>query len=72
MPKLKAYDPKKKCSLCQVLIINEVHLQSHLRGRIHGEKVAQISEGRNLTRFESCLSFARFFLLYSSILNLLN
>jgi hypothetical protein len=50
VPKLKAYDPKKKCSLCQVLIINEVHLQSHLRGRIHAEKVCQISEGRKLTR----------------------
>jgi hypothetical protein len=50
VPKLKAYDPKKKCSLCEVLINNEVHLQSHLRGRKHAEKVCQINEGRKLTR----------------------
>ncbi len=50
VPKLKPYDPKKKCSLCSVLISNEVHLQSHLRGRKHGEKVSQVNEGRKLTR----------------------
>ena len=30
-PMLQAYDPKKKCNICQVLILNEVQLQSHLR-----------------------------------------
>jgi len=52
VPKLKPYDPKKKCSLCSVLIVNEVHLQSHIRGRLHAERVSQAHDGRKLSREE--------------------
>ena len=38
-PMLLAYDPKKKCEVCCVLIHNEVQLQSHLRGKKHSEKL---------------------------------
>lgn len=38
-PMLLAYDPKKKCEVCGVLIHNEVQLQSHLRGKKHAEQL---------------------------------
>ena len=38
-PMLLAYDPKKKCEVCGILIHNEVQLQSHLRGKKHSEKL---------------------------------
>ena len=49
VPMLQAYDPKKKCDICQVLILNEVQLQSHLRGRNHCEKVSQANDGRKMS-----------------------
>ena len=38
-PMLLAYDPRKKCEVCGILIHNEVQLQSHLRGKKHSEKL---------------------------------
>ncbi len=49
VPKLQAYRPKKKCGVCDVLIANEVQLQSHLKGRRHREKVSQANGGRKLS-----------------------
>ena len=45
----QAYDPKKKCSICEVLILNEVQLQSHLRGKNHCEKVSLANGGRKMS-----------------------
>ena len=42
-PELKAYRPKKKCRACDVLIENEVQLQSHLKGRRHRDKVCLVA-----------------------------
>lgn len=49
VPMLQAYEPKKKCDICNVLISNEVHLQSHLRGKKHCDKVSQLNNGRKLS-----------------------
>ena len=45
----QAYDLKKKCSMCEVLILNEVQLQSHLRGKNHCEKVSLANGGRKMS-----------------------
>lgn len=46
VPLLQAYDRKKKCQVCSILILNEVQLQSHLRGKAHRENLrkANVSE----------------------------
>ena len=51
-PMLVAYDPKKKCEVCGILIHNEVQLQSHLRGKKHSEKLRNfvIAENEGKTR----------------------
>lgn len=56
VPNLQAYEPKKKCDICNVLISNEVHLQSHLSGKRHCEKVIEVNNGRKLSgeEIQSC------------------
>ncbi|TRY69208.1 hypothetical protein TCAL_14237 [Tigriopus californicus] len=49
VPTLKAYECMKKCQLCQVLILNEVDLQSHLRGRKHLDNAFKESGGMKLS-----------------------
>ena len=53
-PMLLAYDPKKKCEVCGILIHNEVQLQSHLRGKKHSEKLRSFviaeNEGKSRSR----------------------
>ncbi|XP_040569943.1 LOW QUALITY PROTEIN: uncharacterized protein [Lepeophtheirus salmonis] len=52
VPRLQPYDPKKKCEICSVLILNEVQLQSHIRGKLHTENVNKTNEGRLLSKEE--------------------
>lgn len=49
VPTLKAYECMKKCQLCQALILNEVDLQSHLRGRKHLENAFKENGGMKLS-----------------------
>ena len=52
-PMLLAYDPKKKCEVCGILIHNEVQLQSHLRGKKHSEKLRNFVLAQNETKSRS-------------------
>ena len=56
VPLLKAYERKKKCEICKVFIVNEVQLQSHLRGMAHRDAVQQANNGRKLSgeEIQSC------------------
>ena len=56
VPLLKAYERKKKCEICKVFIVNEVQLQSHLRGKRHRDAVQQANNGRKLSgeEIQSC------------------
>lgn len=50
-PKLTPYERKKQCSLCGVVIISEVHLFSHTKGKRHQQAVRDSSsiQGRELS-----------------------
>ena len=52
-PMLLAYDPKKKCEVCGILIHNEVQLQSHLRGKKHSEKLRNFVLAENESKSRS-------------------
>ena len=56
VPLLKAYERKKKCEICKVFIVNEVQLQSHLRGKRHCDAVQLANNGRKLSgeEIQSC------------------
>ena len=47
-PILQPYLPRKKCEICNIIIHNEVQLQSHLRGRKHKDQL-KTNEGRKLS-----------------------
>ncbi|CAK9811176.1 S phase cyclin A-associated protein in the endoplasmic reticulum [Anthophora plagiata] len=51
-PTLKSYPAHKQCSLCGTVIPNEVHLLSHLKGKIHLEAVRNTHDGREPSRDE--------------------
>lgn len=52
VPMLQAFERKKKCDICKVFIVNEVQLQSHLRGRRHCDAVQLANNGRKLSEEE--------------------
>jgi len=49
VPARKAYETRKKCVICNVFISNEVGLQSHLKGRMHTDKLRLAFPGRKLS-----------------------
>ncbi|XP_044577015.1 S phase cyclin A-associated protein in the endoplasmic reticulum [Cotesia glomerata] len=49
-PTLKFYPAQKQCSLCGTLILNEVCLVSHLKGKQHLEAVKKMHDGREPSR----------------------
>ncbi|XP_011876988.1 PREDICTED: S phase cyclin A-associated protein in the endoplasmic reticulum isoform X2 [Vollenhovia emeryi] len=51
-PTLKSYPAQKQCSLCGTIISNEVHLLSHLKGKIHLEAVRSAHDNREPSRDE--------------------
>ncbi|KAG7198879.1 hypothetical protein KM043_015703 [Ampulex compressa] len=51
-PTLKSYSTQKQCSLCSTLILNEVYLLSHLKGKAHLEAVRNMHDGREPSRDE--------------------
>lgn len=40
-PKLEPYNTMKMCTVCNIMIPSEVHLQSHLRGQQHQNMIAE-------------------------------
>ena len=40
-PKLEPYNTKKICTVCNIMIPSEVHLQSHLRGQLHQSMISE-------------------------------
>lgn len=51
-PTLKSYPAQKQCSLCGTVILNEVYLLSHLKGKTHIEAVRNSHDGREPSRDE--------------------
>ncbi|XP_066584852.1 S phase cyclin A-associated protein in the endoplasmic reticulum [Prorops nasuta] len=51
-PTLKSYPAPKQCSLCSVLIPNEVYLLSHLKGKLHLTAIRNAHDGREPSRDE--------------------
>ncbi|XP_003424996.1 S phase cyclin A-associated protein in the endoplasmic reticulum [Nasonia vitripennis] len=51
-PTLKSYPSLKQCALCGKVIPNEVHLLSHLKGKLHSEAVRRVHDGREPNRDE--------------------
>ncbi|XP_072751437.1 uncharacterized protein Ssp3 isoform X2 [Anoplolepis gracilipes] len=51
-PTLKSYPAQKQCSLCGTIIPNEVHLLSHLKGKMHLEAVRNAHDNREPSRDE--------------------
>ncbi|KAF7989886.1 hypothetical protein HCN44_008560 [Aphidius gifuensis] len=51
-PTLKSYNAHKQCTLCTILIPNEVCLLSHLKGKTHIDAVKKIHDGREPSRDE--------------------
>nr|XP_034181232.1 S phase cyclin A-associated protein in the endoplasmic reticulum [Osmia lignaria] len=51
-PMLKSYPAQKQCSLCGIVIPNEVYLLSHLKGKTHLEAVKSAHDGREPSRDE--------------------
>ncbi|XP_034948726.1 S phase cyclin A-associated protein in the endoplasmic reticulum [Chelonus insularis] len=49
-PTLKAYPAQKQCTLCNIMILNEVCLLSHLKGKQHLEAVKKMHDGKELSR----------------------
>ncbi|XP_076067505.1 SCAPER domain-containing protein short spindle 3 isoform X2 [Oratosquilla oratoria] len=45
-PRLMRYETKKLCTLCNSLILSEVYLLSHLRGRKHQDALATLHQGQ--------------------------
>merc|ERR1719466_120143 len=52
VPVIKHYQIKKKCEACNVLIRSEVHLLSHLRGKLHQEEISKKACGKDLSDAE--------------------
>jgi len=52
VPVIKHYQVKKKCEACNVLIRSEVHLLSHLRGKLHQEEISKKACGKDLSDAE--------------------
>jgi len=52
VPVIKHYQVKKKCEVCNVLIRSEVHLLSHLRGKLHQEEIFKKACGKDLSDAE--------------------
>lgn len=46
-PRLVPYETKKMCTLCNVLIVSEVYLLSHLRGKKHKEVINDKHQGKD-------------------------
>ncbi|XP_058809085.1 S phase cyclin A-associated protein in the endoplasmic reticulum isoform X1 [Phymastichus coffea] len=51
-PTLKSYPSLKQCTLCSKMILNEVQLLSHLKGKVHCEAVRKVHDGREPCRDE--------------------
>ncbi|KAK2554509.1 S phase cyclin A-associated protein in the endoplasmic reticulum [Acropora cervicornis] len=45
VPAVTPYDQKKICTLCNVQIVSEVYLLSHLRGKIHQQALSETQKG---------------------------
>jgi len=52
VPIIRHYEVKKKCEVCNVLIRSEVHLLSHLRGKLHQEALSNKACGKTLSDAE--------------------
>merc|ERR1719427_1044742 len=52
VPVIRHYQIKKKCEACNVLIRSEVHLLSHLRGKLHQEEISKKACGKDLSDAE--------------------
>ncbi|XP_067145226.1 S phase cyclin A-associated protein in the endoplasmic reticulum isoform X2 [Centruroides vittatus] len=47
VPRLVPYETKKMCTVCNVLIVSEVYLLSHLRGKKHKEVINLQHQGKD-------------------------